>query len=113
MTLDRNRPVQTRDGKPVRIVTWTEGSGRYPIIGFIDDENTPDSWAAEWKFLYANHVFDDEKGRVNVPPKQTVTWHRCRTEHGGHVGGTFDSSDTARDTVFHETLVGLVKVTWE
>lgn len=113
MALDRNRPVQTRDGLPVRIITWTEGSERYPIIGFIGAENTPDSWTAEGKFLYENHGFADENDLVNVPPQRKVTWHRCRTEDGGYVAGTYDSSDIARTTRLPDTLVGLLKVTWE
>lgn len=112
MALDRTKPIQTRDGRPVRIITWTEGSKLYPIVGFVGDENVPESWTAEGEFI-VGQTYEGGNDLVNVPPKQTVTWHRCSTVNGGYVGGTYDSSETARDGVFAYTLVGLVKVTWE
>lgn len=112
MTLDRNKPVQTRDGRPVRIITWTEGSETYPIVGFVGADKAPDVWTAEGKFVDGQtyeHIYD----LVNVPPKQTVTWHWCRPEGGGHIGGNFDSSDAVRAAVFPNELAGLLKITWE
>lgn len=112
MALDRSKPVQTRDGKPVRIITWTEGSEKYPIVGFIGPARSPDVWSAEGKFVHGQTI-EHQYDLVNVPPKQTVTWHRCRAEGGGYIAGNFDSYDAALDTVFPNTVAGLLKITWE
>lgn len=34
--IDFTKPVQTRDGRPVEIIT-TKGRGQYPILYYIDD----------------------------------------------------------------------------
>lgn len=110
MALDRNRPVQTRDGKPVRIITWTEGTEIYPVVGEIEGVTGVHCWTPEG-YLYSSGVSGNDL--VNVPPKQTVTWHWCRPEGGGHIGGNLDSSDAARVAVFPNKLAGLLKITWE
>lgn len=112
MALDRNRPVQTRCGKPVRILTWTEGAEPYPIVGFIGDNKAPDVWTADGKFD-EDQTYEHRYDLVNDPPKKTVTWHRCCAEGGGYIGRSFDSSDAARDAISSVTLAGLLKITWE
>src|SRR5690554_3405615 len=58
------------------------------------------------------HGFDDENDLVNVPPKQTVTWHRfwnSGVSSTGHV-----SREAALSPVKEGgNPAGLLKVTWE
>lgn len=112
MALDRNRPVQTRSGEPVRILTWTEGAEPYPVVGYIGDNKAPDVWTAEGQFN-EYQTYEHRYDLVNDPPKKTVTWHRCRAEGGGYIAGNFDSAEDALDTVFPNTVAGLLKITWE
>lgn len=74
MTLDRNKPVQTLDGQPVRIITWTEGTKEYPIVGIIGDEDDENigSWTAEGKYLKGYEYGDNEDDLVNVPGRKSI-----------------------------------------
>lgn len=69
--LDRNRPVQTRDGRSVTIYTW-DAPGKRPIHGRIEGDTFPTSWDAKGSgdiYSLNNHDFD----LVNVPkPKIKV-----------------------------------------
>lgn len=44
-------PFCTRDGKAVRLITRTDGGRAFPIIGIIDDDDTPDCWTLEGRFF--------------------------------------------------------------
>lgn len=70
--LDLTKPVQTRDGRPVRIYR-TDGSGIRPIHGAIKNSEGHE-YVAQW---YANgrHYGDTIKSScdlVNVPVRHTV-----------------------------------------
>jgi hypothetical protein len=46
MSLDRNKPVQTRDGRKVTIYTW-DAPVYAPIHGLVEGNNIPDYWGAD------------------------------------------------------------------
>lgn len=49
--LDLSKPVQTRDGRPVTIIT-TKGRGTYPLVGYAGEENTElRSWRSDGIFF--------------------------------------------------------------
>lgn len=89
MTLDRARPVQTRDGRPVRIVSWTEGTKEYPIVGVVEDDLGQDlyTWTSAGYFLggYKAHhdndlinVSERTSLYVNINEKGFTTSHHSR-----------------------------------
>ncbi len=65
MTLDLTKPVQTRDGRPVRILA-TDLKGEYPIAGAVlfDNHEQVHTWTAEGVFVAG--VTDDNFDLVNV-----------------------------------------------
>lgn len=70
MTLDLNKPVQTRDGRPVRILCTDARFGPgHRIVGLIDNGGA-DTWCS-WK--PSGFAFQDGMERnydlINVPPK--------------------------------------------
>lgn len=73
--LDLSKPVQTQDGRSVRILC-TDGPGQYPVIGFAGDEMMVKAWSLSGKF---NKNDTDPKlmDLVNVPEKPVsakATW---------------------------------------
>jgi hypothetical protein len=62
--LDRNKPVQTRDGRKVTIYTWDAPSD-YPIVGLTEGSRFPDSWRVDGS--YHNRDIPSEKDLINVP----------------------------------------------
>ncbi len=76
MTLDLTKPVQTRDGRKVRILCTDRNGSKHPVVGLIDTYGDrklemPHTWTSDGKF---NSVeVDHEADLVNVPPaKKTV-----------------------------------------
>lgn len=73
MTLDITRPVQTRDGRPVRIITWTEGTKEYPIVGVVEDDlgEVLYKWTSEGYFLKGCKAYDDND-LINAPERRSL-----------------------------------------
>lgn len=46
MPINLNEPLRTRCGKPVTIIS-TEARGRYPIIGYIGDDQDIQNWTKD------------------------------------------------------------------
>lgn len=67
--LDLSKPVQTRDGHPVRIFCH-DRKGKYPIYGLVDsgDKDQSASWTLEGKWIRP------EWDLVQVPPKMKKVW---------------------------------------
>lgn len=68
--LDLTKPVQTREGDPVRIIC-TDRKGEYPIIGLITSDNGNGhedvrAWPIDGQFHSKNMQRLD---LINVPPK--------------------------------------------
>ena len=67
--LDLTKPVQTRDGRPVRILCMDRKS-KYPIVGLVlkkDGSETTESWLADGGYHYPACI--GENDLINVPPK--------------------------------------------
>jgi hypothetical protein len=67
--VDFSKPVQTRDGRPVKLVT-TSGRGDYPVVGYVDKNDTLTLWTAEGKLLAG---YEGRLDLINVPVKR-VGW---------------------------------------
>ena len=67
--LDLNKPVQTRDGRKVRVLATDRKGAHYPVLGLLtqaDDEETVESWTLAGEFYSGD---TDEADLVNVPEK--------------------------------------------
>ena len=53
-TPEHEGPFCTRDGKPVRLLTKTEGVSGFPVVGFINNATHPAVWDTEGKIYYLN-----------------------------------------------------------
>lgn len=64
--IDFTKPVQTKDGESVEIIT-TNGRGMYPVLGFIGDNDAPKSFTVDGVYYTGeNFSYDLE----NVPEKE-------------------------------------------
>ena len=89
--LDLTKPVQTRDGRPVRILC-TDGPEPYPIVGYIDGNTQPSSWQKSGKY---NQVrFATPTDLVNVPT-QGVVWVNVYRDGGSTSWNTRIKADAA------------------
>ena len=69
---DFTKPVQTRSGLPVTIIT-TEGRGVYPIIGYVDDSTLPAGWSKDGRD--GAHYSDYSYDLINIPEKRVMLIH--------------------------------------
>jgi hypothetical protein len=71
--IDFSKPVQTRDGKPVEIISTKAGFTKNLIVGYVGTETKTRSFTATgryWREDLAPHDFD----LINVP-EPVVSWH--------------------------------------
>lgn len=69
--IDFTKPVQTKDGRPVRIICTDRKFGSYVVVGLIERDGREDlySWDINGGYYgFYNNNFD----LVNVPEKKTV-----------------------------------------
>jgi len=69
LPFDPSKPVQTRDGRPARVLC-TDAAGVYPIVALIRDQDGTDH--AD-HYTAAGHFFEDSSGcneddLINIPP---------------------------------------------
>ncbi|MCG4254223.1 hypothetical protein K6W37_10030 [Acetobacter senegalensis] len=57
-TPEHEGPFCTRDGRSVRIITKTDGSKDFPIVGFINNERTASVWT-EHGFYFEDGTKDE------------------------------------------------------
>ncbi|MGH6746419.1 hypothetical protein [Novosphingobium sp.] len=67
--LDLTKPLQTRDGRSVVLIT-SEGRGKYPVLGYVGDDTGPTSGTSEGK--YQAHTAQRDEDLVNVADKPDV-----------------------------------------
>ena len=91
--IDFTKPVQTRDGRPVEIIT-TKGRGTYPVLGYAGDSAILFTWTEGGKLLTA-HVEAAATDLINVP-EPVVGWLNVYpNDNGAAVQHT--TYDTAQD----------------
>lgn len=96
--LDPTKPLQTRDGRKVSLIT-TEGRGDYPLVGYVGEEDTPTSWTkeGEWRKRGGNFPID----LINIPEDVYVWINVYKDKAGklnrGGVHGSRKSADAMQD----------------
>lgn len=68
MTFDPKKPVQTKSGKKVSLVT-TEGIGGYPLIGYMGERTFPELWTKEGKL---HEGCESPLDLINIPEERDV-----------------------------------------
>lgn len=71
--LDLTKPVQTRDGRRVRILCTDRRNGTYPVVGLVMSNNSDSDEIRSWSIngrYYNDTVGDSETDLINVPTEQ-------------------------------------------
>lgn len=76
--IDFNKPLQTRDGREVRVLC-TDGPGARPVVGYVDNMPLVYEWAISGK----NQSRSEESihDLINVPETKVV-WMNCYPNQG-------------------------------
>lgn len=112
--VDLTKPVQTRDGRPVRILATDRKSPMrtHPILGLVDNgPNTEDvvCWMPEGRYHESQeHHFD----LVNVPPPPPVVVYANVYPAGPRLFGAYASRADA-DLGAGGTRVGCMRIVLE
>lgn len=118
MTLDINKPVMTRDGKPARIIC-TDRKGSSHILVALVEEDGRESF---WSYRADGQKFEDRQGPldlVNVPTAHTGWIHIYKMPSGIYLatGEIFESH--AKALAFLEKAGGpiccvdTIKISWK
>lgn len=71
MTIDFTKPVQTRDGRPVRIICTDAKNSTHPIVGVVvstsDGKEYPRCWTKEGEFISGRGELD--MNLIQVPQR--------------------------------------------
>ena len=99
--IDYTKPVQTRDGRPVTILS-TEGRGQYPVIGYVGKDTAMKKWSAE-----GNYSTDGDRtlDLINVPDR-IECWVNVYPEH---FSSPHESKEQA-DSVAEKHRIACIKV---
>lgn len=98
--LDLTKPVQTRDGRQVRILC-TDMIGTFPMVGLIKghcgDEDVA-MWTSDGKY----RLFDDcEHDLMNVPEKHSVwiNFYKSGMRYGWHTSKEMADRQAGEDRI--------------
>lgn len=86
--VDFTKPLQTRDGRSVTLVT-TEGRGEYPVIGYIDGNDHVQVFTASGK--YYSYGSESDSDLQNVPKKPVEVVKYFNLYDNGDIGVGQDS----------------------
>lgn len=107
--IDWSKPVQTRDGTLVSILS-RKGRGIFPVIGYIGDATEVDTWTAEGKY---RRIASQPEDLMNVPekPMQKEVWFNVfKRKDLMDVGVCFHSKQKADESPSAGHRVGCIKV---
>lgn len=108
---DPTKPVQTRDGRPARILCTDAKNPEYPIVALVDSPDgegeMPVSLTVTGRFHDDRIVTDDDL--INIPPKVVrVAFHNVYSET---IGTPWPSLEYANNS-FNQDRIGVLKVTY-
>ena len=110
--LDLTKPVQTRDGRKVRILC-TDGPHEQPICGIIEGKDGGDYWS--WPLSGKSDAFSETRNLVNIEPEPVTLWVNVwKNMEGGYVSGRLYSSEheARKDCDGHPTYIGAFPLTF-
>lgn len=116
--IDFTKPVQTREGCPVRILTTEANNPEYPVVGLVTGEygdETPESWTKDG-FIYVGAPAGNYMNLVQAP-NRTITYHNVYAPVVGphpYLGeGCREPADAIDSARADFERIGLLKLTLE
>lgn len=112
MSIDFNKPVQTRDGRPVRILCTDAINVNRPIVGLVrqsEENEVLSSWSSNGFWSYIDNPTNNDLVQTPEPPK-VIT--RYANVYSDHTVGFYHSADTA-EKVAGAARIARVRVTFE
>lgn len=111
---DATKPVQTRDGRPARIIC-TDRTNNRPIVALIHSRQGTDEIAVS---RYAdgsmNPNYESGADLVNIPERKSEFWN-CYNKGANQYHKTLGSAKGARGCggVLHSCLIATVELVYE
>ena len=59
-TPEHEGPFCTREGQSVRLLTKTDGSKKFPIVGYVDENNRPTCWRDNGYYLGRDETYETD-----------------------------------------------------
>jgi hypothetical protein len=104
---DLTKPVQTRDGRPVRILC-TDAPGPFPVVGLINGEDlTGFRWTPSGRSNYGPH--ESPEDLANVPERFSFT--RWVNVYQGFIGDGVYETRRQADTYGTDGRTACIEVT--
>lgn len=100
----KNHPVQTRDGRPVRIICYDRKNKEYPIVALMSEDEVP--------WFYRNDGTSSGSNNydlVMVPIKKEGWINIYKTQEVGYI---YDTEAEALENA-NVGLVATIKIEWE
>lgn len=78
MAVDWTKPVQTRDGRPIRVLCTDQQGAKYPVLGLVkrkEGKEDLEQWTLDGSFV-ADKGGPDEDDAINVPepPEERIAY---------------------------------------
>lgn len=71
ITIDWNKPVQTKDGRKVRVLCTDGPNPRFPVVGAIEGWFNTEQWTKDGCFSLLHHGYHDND-LINTPEKHEL-----------------------------------------
>ena len=81
--LDLTKPIQTRDGRPVTLIT-TQGRAPWPLVGYISDKTSPDCWHRDGSYDHSCPLGITDIINVPEPKRSGKVWVNIYPNEGHH-----------------------------
>ena len=107
--LDLTKPLQTRDGRPVTLIT-TQGREPWPLVGYIGGNTSPWTWRSDGTI----GKWETDYDLINVPePKRNgEVWVNIYVSDGGSILSVSWVSRQDADKNAHPARIACVRVPW-
>lgn len=107
--IDFNKPVQTRDGRKVRILCTDGQHPIFPIVGFIGDEADVYEWTRDG--AYNDQSFRQEDVDIINVPERVERWLNIYPGNVGSINSSRKNADESVDSSARR--IGVIRITYE
>ncbi len=108
--IDFTKPVQTREGRAVRILC-VDGPGEQPIAGYVAGDNHPSAWSTNGHY-YLNQSGPRDSDLVNVAVKRRGWVNLFRDHSDVYVSTVFPDKELALRARTAETIATVELPEW-
>lgn len=105
MAIDWNKPVQTKDGRKVRVLC-TDSKGYFPIVGLVVSEDGESEDVVYWPLtgeLAGRPDHDYQLDLINVPEKHEI-WVNVYADNMRRVHGSRQQADGEASRQFAQRI---------